>query len=272
MVTQVKNVALVGASGNLGVVIQDHFLAQLDSPLRVSVLTRQGSDAKLPAGLNAISTDYSPASLEQGLRRKDVVIMFLPPESTVDHETVMDAAVRAVVKRFFPPDVIDGLLGVDVNTRQVRLYNGGHVPISTGPRDLAAQALYTLLTDPERFEEAKNMYIHVASYTVTQNEIFSVVEKLTGQNWKVENLKSNEVVSEALESIKNGWNWGLALQVQAILFDRGSDGHARGDFRPTPEEDLRGLLAGEWKGILHWQPEKLPNYTLKQDIALGMRL
>ncbi|KAJ4179771.1 hypothetical protein NW767_014544 [Fusarium falciforme] len=76
------------------------------------------------------------------------------------------------------------------------------------------------------------MYIHVASYTVTQNEIFSVVEKLTGQNWKVENLKSNKVVSEALESIKNGWNWGLALQVQAILFDRGSDGHARGDFRP----------------------------------------
>ncbi|KAJ4178563.1 hypothetical protein NW755_013101 [Fusarium falciforme] len=251
MVTQVKNVALVGASGNLGVVIQDHFLAQLDSPLRVSVLTRQGSDAKLPAGLNAISTDYSPASLEQGLRRKDVVIMFLPPESTVDHETVMDAAVRAVVKRFFPPEYGRSIVKYLEQTQDVTSWTA----VLCNP--WIDFALYTLLTDPERFEEAKNMYIHVASYTVTQNEILSVVEELTGQNWKVENLKSNEVVSEALESIKNGWNWGLALQVQAIL---------------TPEEDLRGLLAGEWKGILHWQPEKLPNYTLKQDIALGTRL
>ncbi|RYC80575.1 hypothetical protein BFJ63_vAg16535, partial [Fusarium oxysporum f. sp. narcissi] len=104
MSTQVKNVALIGASGNLGVVIQDHFLAQKDSPLHLSVLTRENSGAKFSKGLNVISTDYSPESLERRLRGQDVVIMLLPPESTVDHETVIDAAVKAGVKRFFPSE------------------------------------------------------------------------------------------------------------------------------------------------------------------------
>ncbi|KAF4467250.1 DNA binding [Fusarium albosuccineum] len=308
MVTQIKNVALVGASGNLGVVIQDHFLAQPNSRLQVSVLTRKESDAEIPAGLNVIQTDYSPTSLQQGLRGQDVVIMLLPPESTVDHETVIDAAVKAGVKHFFPseygvrtyhPDfanndvmswtglmcnpwvdfcVVDGLLGFDINNREARIYNGGNVPFSTGLRDLAAQALYALVTNPERLEEAKNKYIHVASYTTTQNEVLSVVEKLTGQKWKVKNLTSEEVLPEALEDVKKGKNWGLAYQVQAILYGKGSDGHAVGDFRPlgiwnerlglpetTLEDDLRGPLAGEWKGILHWQPDELPNYAVRRD-------
>ncbi|KAI8722734.1 NmrA domain-containing protein [Fusarium sp. LHS14.1] len=328
MVAQVKNVALIGASGNLGVVIQDHFIAQTNSPLCVSVLTRQGSDAKFPAGLNVISTDYSPASLEQVLKGQDVVIMLLPPESTVDHQTVIDAAVRAGVKRFFPSEygvrtyhpefannvllatkkrsivkhlektqdvmswtglmcnpwvdfcVVDGLLGFDLENHEARIYNGGDIPFSTGLRDLAAQALYALLTNPERLEEAKNKYIHVASYTVTQNDILAVVEKLTGQKWKVQHLTSKEVLPEALADIKKGLNWGLGHQVQAILFDRGSDGQGIGDFRPlgiwneklylpqsTLEQDLKGPLAGKWKGIVHWQPAELPNYTLKKNRA-----
>ncbi|CAI6095274.1 hypothetical protein V2G26_010865 [Clonostachys chloroleuca] len=320
-----KNVVLIGASGNLGVNIQDHFLSQKDSPLHVSVLTRKDSGAKFRTGLNVIATDYSFESLVKSLRGQDVVIMLLPPESTVDHETVIDAAVKAGVKRFFPSEygvrtyypafaenmllatkkrsivkhlettqdtmswtailcnpwvdhcVIDGLLGFDMKEQKVRIYNGGNVPMSTGPRNLAAQALYSLITNPERMEEAKNTYIHVASYTVTQNEILAVVEKLTGQKWQIENVTSKEVMPKALEDVKKGLNWGLGHQVQAILFDYGPDGEAIGDFRPlgiwnekldlpktTLEDDLRGPLSGEWKGIVHWQPDELPNYELKK--------
>ncbi|KAH7233853.1 uncharacterized protein BKA55DRAFT_742584 [Fusarium redolens] len=308
MSTQVKNVALIGASGNLGVVIQDHFLAQKDSPLHLSVLTRENS--------------VSRARVE----RTDVVIMLLPPESTVDHESVIDAAVKAGVKRFFPSEygvrtyhpafadsvllatkkrsivkhlektqdimswtgiicnpwvdfcVIDGLLGFDMKERKARIYNGGDVPFSTGLRDLAAQSLYALITNPERLEEAKNQYIHVASYTVTQNEILDVVKKLTGQEWQVENATSEGVMPEALEDIKKGLNWGLGHQVQAILFSYDSEGHGIGDFRPlgiwneklglsksTLEQDLKGPLTGDWKGFVHRQPDELPNYELKRD-------
>ncbi|CAG9986874.1 unnamed protein product [Clonostachys byssicola] len=321
-----KNVVLIGASGNLGVNIQDHFLSQKDSPLHVSVLTRKDSEAKFRTGLNIIATDYSFESLVKSLRGQDVVIMLLPPESTVDHETVIDAAVKAGVKRFFPSEygvrtyypafaenmllatkkrsivkhlektqdtmswtailcnpwvdhcVIDGLLGFDMKEQKVRIYNGGNVPMSTGTRNLAAQALYSLITNPQRMDEAKNMYIHVASYTVTQNEILAVVEKLTGEKWQIENVTSKEVMPKALADVRKGLNWGLGYQVQAILFDYGSDGEAIGDFRPlgiwnekldlpktTLEDDLRGPLSGEWKGIVHWQPDELPNYELKKN-------
>jgi hypothetical protein len=168
--------------------------------------------------------------------------------------------------------------------RKARIYNGGDVPFSTGLRDLAAQSLYALITDPERLEEAKNQYIHVASYTVTQNEILDVVKKLTGQEWQVENVTSEGIMPEALEDIKKGLNWGLGHQVQAILFSYDSDGHGIGDFRPlgiwnerlglpksTLEQDLKGPLTGEWKGIVHWQPEELPNYELKKDRGLSRR-
>ncbi|KAH7160422.1 hypothetical protein B0J13DRAFT_602932 [Dactylonectria estremocensis] len=323
MPAPVKNVVLVGASGNLGVVVQDYFLAQKNSPLRISVLTRKDSDAKFPDSFNVIRTDYSPASLEQNFKGQDVVLVFLPPESTVTHESIIDAAVKAGVKRFFPseygvrsnhPDfangplitkkknsiakylektqdvmswtalfcnpwidfcVIDGLLGFDLKNQEARIFNGGDVPFSTSPRDLVGQALFALLTDAERFEESKNQFIHLASYTVTQNQVLAVVEKLTGQKFKVHNLTSEEVYHQALEEIEKGMNWGLAFQVQSILFGRDSTGESVGDFRPLGiwheklnleprdlEQDLKGPLSGKWKGIVHWQPMKIPNYKL----------
>lgn len=149
------------------------------------------------------------------------------------------------------------------------------MPFSTGPRDLVGQALFTLLTNPERFEESKNQFIHLASYTVTQNQVLSVVEKLTGQKFKVHNLTSEEVLPQALEEVKKGMNWGLAFQVQAILYGRGSNGESVGDFRPLGiwheklnleprdlEQDLKGPLSGKWKGIVHWQPMEIPDYSL----------
>lgn len=181
--------------------------------------------------------------------------------------------------------VIDGLLGFDVISRKACIYNGGDVPLSTGLRALVAQTLYALLTNPDHLEEAKNKYIHVASYTVTQNEILAVLERLTAQKWEVQHVTSKEVMPVALEDIKNGLNRGLGQQVQATLFDRDSDDHGIGDFRPlgtwneklnlaktTLEQDLSGPLAGNWKGILHWQPEVLPNYTSREDRTSNTRL
>lgn len=119
----------------------------------------------------------------------------------------------------------------------------------------------------------------MASYTTTQNEILAVVEQLTGQKWQTENVTSKEVMPEALANIKKGLNWGLGNQVQAILFDYDSDSQAIGDFRPLgiwneklelPEttllDDLRGPLAGKWKGIVHWQPNELPSYKVRAQL------
>lgn len=68
------------------------------------MLTRKDSSAQFPAAFNVICTDYSSESLEKCLEGQDVVIMLLPPESSVRHQAVIDAARRAGVKRFFPSE------------------------------------------------------------------------------------------------------------------------------------------------------------------------
>lgn len=171
--------------------------------------------------------------------------------------------------------VIDGLIGIYLEPKVARIYNGGNVPFSTGTRDLVPKVLTEILSKPEHMEDTKNKFIHLASYTTTQNEILEVVENLTGEKFEVQQLKSEEVLPQAVEDVKRGINMGLGVQVQATLFNWDSNGESIGDFRPagiwndrldlptsSPEEDLKGPLAGKWKGIVHWQGEALPDYTV----------
>lgn len=92
------------SSGSLGVSIQDHLSTRPDLPFRVSVLKRKDSSAEFPASFNVIGTDCSLESLEQSFKGQDAVVMLLPPESSVRQQTVIDAAKRAGVKRFFPSE------------------------------------------------------------------------------------------------------------------------------------------------------------------------
>ncbi|KAI7776291.1 hypothetical protein LA080_005530 [Diaporthe eres] len=199
---------------------------------------------------NVIRTDYSPESLEQSFKGQDAVVMLLPPESSVQHQTVIDAARRAGVKRLFPSEfgvrtnhpafhnnvvlckkkwshikhlektqgvmswtaifcnpwidhcVIDGLIGIYLEPKVARIYNGGNVPFSTGTRDLVSKVLTEILSTPEHMEDTKNKFIHLASYTTTQNEVREVVEKLTGEKFEVQRLKSEEVLPQAVEDVK----------------------------------------------------------------------
>ncbi|KAH8774600.1 hypothetical protein F5883DRAFT_412374, partial [Diaporthe sp. PMI_573] len=70
----------------------------------LSVLIRKDSSADFPAAFNAIRTDCSPEPLEKSFKGQDAAKMLLPPESCLRHETVIDAARRAGVKRFSPSE------------------------------------------------------------------------------------------------------------------------------------------------------------------------
>lgn len=137
------------------------------------------------------------------------------------------------------------------------------------------KVLIKLLSNPEHMEDTKNKFIHLASYTTTQNEVLEVVEKLTGEKFEVLQLRSEEVLPQAAEDLKRGINMGLALQVQATLFNWDSSGESIGDFRPVgiwndrlglpksdPEQDLKGPLTGKWRGVVHWQGESLADYSI----------
>lgn len=149
------------------------------------------------------------------------------------------------------------------------------MPLSTGPRDLVPKVLVELLSNPEHMADTENKFIHLASYTTTQNEVLEAVEKRMGKKFEVLQLRSDEVLPKAAEDAKRGLNWGMGAQVQATLFNRDSSGESIGDFRPVGiwndrlslpksdlEEDLKDPLAGNWRGVVHWQGESIPDYSV----------
>ncbi|KAF5013231.1 hypothetical protein FDECE_745 [Fusarium decemcellulare] len=100
----VKNVIFLGASGDLGRPTLKKFISMSNSHFNVSVLTRQGSTATFPSGVNVFKTDYTLSSLESILHGQDVVISMLGYDGLQQQKTIIDAAIKAGVKRFFPSE------------------------------------------------------------------------------------------------------------------------------------------------------------------------
>jgi uncharacterized protein YbjT (DUF2867 family) len=108
MVQEFKNVALVGAGGNTGPFILN---ALLEAKFNVSILSRPSSTTTFPAGVTVIKTDYSEESLVEVLKGQDVVVSAIAGHALGSQKTIIDAAIKAGVKRFIPSeygnDVLD---------------------------------------------------------------------------------------------------------------------------------------------------------------------
>ncbi|KFY34527.1 hypothetical protein V494_06704 [Pseudogymnoascus sp. VKM F-4513 (FW-928)] len=98
-----KNVAIAGASGNLGPFV---LKALVDSNLfSITVLTRPSSNNQFPSSVAVVPVDYSsPASLTTALTGQDAVIAILGTESVSAQLPLLEAAIAAGVSRFIPSD------------------------------------------------------------------------------------------------------------------------------------------------------------------------
>ncbi|KAI9681951.1 MAG: hypothetical protein M1817_000005 [Caeruleum heppii] len=99
--TEIKNVALMGASGNLGPSI---LKGLLDEGFNVTVLSRPSSTATFPSAVKVVKTDYSPESLVQAFTGQDAVVSTLGATALEDQIITIDAAVKAGVSRFLPSE------------------------------------------------------------------------------------------------------------------------------------------------------------------------
>ncbi|KAL7272792.1 hypothetical protein RUND412_004379 [Rhizina undulata] len=100
----VKNVALVGATGNLGPSI---LAALRESSYNVTVLTRAGSTStqNLPSDVTVVSVDYdNHASVVEALRGQDALVVTIGAAGIVLQRKIIDAAVEAGVKRYIPSE------------------------------------------------------------------------------------------------------------------------------------------------------------------------
>ncbi|OJJ72204.1 hypothetical protein ASPBRDRAFT_125397 [Aspergillus brasiliensis CBS 101740] len=102
MASPLKNVVIVGASGNLGT----HVLqAILSTPtINTTILTRTTSTSTFPAGLSVIKSDYSHSSLVSAFKNQDAVISIVGNAGFSEQPKLIDAAIEAGVKRFIPSE------------------------------------------------------------------------------------------------------------------------------------------------------------------------
>lgn len=131
-------------------------------------------------------------------------------------------------------------------------------------------AVCNLLMDPAAYHDSKDKYVHLAGHTLTQIKIVSILEKLTGKQWKRENVKADDMIAEGRKLIAAGSPWGMALIVRALTCSRTAKGERKGDLREYQpwdkrlglkvndlEDDIRGTLDGQFP-IIHMPPTIIP--------------
>ncbi|MCJ1261040.1 hypothetical protein MMC22_000904 [Lobaria immixta] len=102
MAQTIKNVIVIGASGSIGAPI---FKALVDSgKFNVTVLSRPESDKTYADDVKVVKSDYSEASLVDAFKGQDAVVSALGSAGLAEEIKIIDAAVKAGVKRYLPSE------------------------------------------------------------------------------------------------------------------------------------------------------------------------
>ncbi|KAF2720236.1 NAD(P)-binding protein [Polychaeton citri CBS 116435] len=97
----VRNVIIVGASGNVGSATLDNL--NTASKFSITVLTRSESSSSFPSNVTVKRVSYSdPAGLEEAFRNQDAAIFAISFRATDDQPRLIEAAAKAGVKWILP--------------------------------------------------------------------------------------------------------------------------------------------------------------------------
>jgi hypothetical protein len=98
-----KNVALVGASGNLGSKVLKELVEQ--GKHNITVITRTASTSTFPEGVNVRKGELTDGQfLENAFAGQDIVLVMLAFAGMGDEANIIDAAGRAGVKYLIPSE------------------------------------------------------------------------------------------------------------------------------------------------------------------------
>lgn len=99
----IKNVTLIGGSGNLGSCILEKLLAS--KKFNVQVLKRSGSSSTFAAGIKVVEADYEDlASLTAAFQGQDAIVSAVSDKGFAGQKIMIDAAIAAGVSRFLPSE------------------------------------------------------------------------------------------------------------------------------------------------------------------------
>ncbi|MCJ1476766.1 hypothetical protein MMC13_005435, partial [Lambiella insularis] len=96
-----KNIAVVGAGGNVGPFIVK---ALLEKGFNITVIARSGSQSTFPSSVKVIKGDYTHDFLVEAFKGQDATVLTIGSASLAAQNAVIDAAVTAGVKRIIPSE------------------------------------------------------------------------------------------------------------------------------------------------------------------------
>jgi hypothetical protein len=147
-----------------------------------------------------------------------------------------------------------GLLGWNLPARKAVIFDGGNDEFEATNLEQIGRTIAAVLM-PENLEDTKNKYIYVNSFSVTQNRILGILERLTGDHFSIELAKKAELSKRELEPQNFAGETGenvyasisFAVIVAAIYGHGGFNNFSktRGLWNKKlglPEEDLEGSL------------------------------
>ncbi|KAH8906427.1 NAD(P)-binding protein [Coniochaeta sp. PMI_546] len=98
----IKNVAIIGGSGNVGRPILEELVA---AGFNVTALTRATSTSTFPEGVTVKKVDFgSPESLKEAFAGQDAVVSAIATVAVGAQQPIIDAAIAVGVKRYIPSE------------------------------------------------------------------------------------------------------------------------------------------------------------------------
>ena len=95
-----------------------------------------------------------------------------------------------------------GSMGWDVPARRAVIFDGGNTEYEATNLEQIARAVAAVLS-PKSFEDTRNEFVYVNSFTMTQNQVLAALEKVSGEKWKVEHAEVAKLSAKSLERLKS---------------------------------------------------------------------
>jgi NmrA-like family len=130
-----------------------------------------------------------------------------------------------VCGHFFDYGLKCGLLLADLKTNRATVFDGGDIKFSCSTLAQVGKAVVKILRNPE---QVRNKMIYVQSFSITQNELVGVLEKVTGRKWETEDVRSEDFIKKS----------------KAAVEENPKDSEARENL-----VGVVGIIDGDWTGM-----------------------
>jgi nucleoside-diphosphate-sugar epimerase len=171
-------------------------------------------------GVDSAIPEFGDLGIEPGKVKQDTVAYL----RTKEHRGLTWSAL--IVGAFFDWsfNAFPGLLGFNIPSRRITLYDGGDVPFEATNLAQIGRAVAAILSD-KHLEGTTNQYVYVNSCTVTQNQLLKMFEEVSGLKFEVSHATFDDMHKSSLEKINSDpakgqvWTQGVMEGIFIIMLN-----------------------------------------------------